>query len=62
MSQLLNSSSLLDDLCQALPFLKQIPPDLRQNIDTSTLYEPKGAIAEMRAELVCEGGQTLIID
>ena len=42
---------MIDELCEALPFLKLIPLDLRRNIDTSTLYEPKGAIAEMRAEL-----------
>jgi hypothetical protein len=52
MNLLLNSdSAMLDDICQALPFLKQLPLDLLRGIDTTTLYIPGGALAEMRAEL-----------
>lgn len=52
MSPLLDSdSALLDNLCQALPFLTQLPTDLLRSVDTTTLYVPSGAIAEMRTEL-----------
>jgi|GEM_PF-6602623 len=52
MSPLIDSdSSMLEDLCQSLPFLTQLPLDLLRSIDTTTLYVPNGAIAEMRAEL-----------
>ena len=52
MYQLIDSdSSMLEDLCQALPFLTQLPIDLLRNVETATFYVPNGAIAEMRAEL-----------
>ncbi|HEX2965090.1 MAG TPA: hypothetical protein VHO84_04870 [Syntrophorhabdaceae bacterium] len=43
--------SMIDNLCEAIPFLRQLPPDLRRSIDTTTLYVPDRAIAETRAEL-----------
>jgi hypothetical protein len=42
---------MLEDLCQALPFLTQLQLDLLRSIDTTTFYLPNGAIAEMRADL-----------
>jgi hypothetical protein len=42
---------VLADLCHALPFLGQLPPDLLQRIDTSALLAPSGATAEMRVDL-----------
>ena len=42
---------MLAELCRALPFLRQLPSDLLRGLDTSTLYVPTGAIAQMCVEL-----------
>ena len=52
MDPLINSDSfILEDLCQSLPFLTQLPVGLLRSLDTDTLYVPKGIVAEMREEL-----------
>jgi hypothetical protein len=42
---------MLNELSHALPFLKKIPSDLLEELDTSTLYIPYGMTAQVCIEL-----------
>ena len=44
---LTSGSTILDELCESLPFLRQLPDNLIQSLDTSTLYVPDRIVAEI---------------